>query len=180
MTADDIIDEIIAREGGYVNDPDDAGGATRYGITEKVARAHGYKGDMKSLSRDTAVSIYKSDYWTGPRFDQIGAVNMEVAVELMDTGVNMGPAAATKFLQRCLNVFNQQGRAYPDMSVDGMIGPRTVAAFRSFVAARGKEGVNVMLKSLNSLQGARYIELAEQRPANESFVYGWMANRVSL
>jgi lysozyme family protein len=92
----------------------------------------------------------------------------------------MGPSVQTKWFQRWLNVFNQQGKLYPDLSADGQIGPRTISALKSFLTIRGSEGEQVLLKSLNCSQGQRYLELVEQRPANESFVYGWMKERVSL
>ncbi|EJY0890163.1 hypothetical protein OE991_005197, partial [Escherichia coli] len=49
---DKIFDEVLGKEGGYVNHPDDKGGPTKWGITEKVARAHGYRGDMRDLTRE--------------------------------------------------------------------------------------------------------------------------------
>ncbi|MCG7368017.1 hypothetical protein MHZ90_18060 [Pantoea sp. ACRSH] len=173
MTKDEIFSSILGKEGGYVNNPDDKGGPTSWGITQAVARAHGYKGDMRNLSRETALAILEADYWTGPRFDQVNVVAPAIAAELCDTGVNMGPAVASKFLQRALNVFNKQQSLYPDITADGQIGPRTIAALKSYISVRGHDGVTVMLKALNSLQGARYIELAESRPANETFAYGW-------
>ena len=177
---DVIFDEILGKEGGYVNHPDDKGGPTKWGITEKVARAHGYKGDMQELSRQSARQILEADYWYGPRFDQVSDISPDIAAELCDTGVNMGPAVATKMLQRALNVFNLNGKLYPDMDIDGRIGPRTINALRSYLKNRGKEGERVMLTALNCAQGERYIELAEKRQANESFVYGWMKERVSI
>lgn len=180
MTKDDIFESILGKEGGYVNHPDDKGGPTKWGITEKVARAHGYKGDMRELSRQSARQILEADYWYGPRFDQVSDISSEIAAELCDTGVNMGPSVATKMLQRALNVFNLNGKLYPDMDIDGLIGPRTINALRSYLKNRGKEGERVMLTALNCAQGERYIELAEKRQANESFVYGWMKERVSI
>lgn len=173
MTKDEIFSAILDKEGGYVNNLADKGGPTNWGITQAVARAHGYTGDMKELSRAQALNILESDYWVGPRFDQVAKVNNAIAVELTDTGVNMGPSVAAKFLQRSLNVFNNQGKLYPDIVADGQIGPRTITALRSFLSARSRDGEKVMLKALNSLQGARYIELAESRVANETFAYGW-------
>lgn len=173
MTKDEIFSSILGKEGGYVNNPADKGGPTNWGITQAVARAHGYTGDMKDLTRSQALNILESDYWVGPRFDQVSQVNNAIAVELTDTGVNMGPSVAAKFLQRSLNVFNNQGKLYADIVADGQIGPRTITALRSFLSARGRDGEKVMLKALNSLQGARYIELAESRVANETFAYGW-------
>lgn len=106
---DEIFDEILGKEGGYVNHPDDKGGPTKWGITEKVARAHGYRGDMRNLTRGQALEILETDYWYGPRFDRVAKASPDVAAELCDTGVNMGPSVAAKMLQRWLNVFNQAG-----------------------------------------------------------------------
>lgn len=90
----------------------------------------------------------------------------------------MGPTVASKMLQRWLNVFNLRGKLYPDLDADGRIGPRTINALRAYLGNRGKDGERVMLTSLNCTQGERYLELAEKREANESFVYGWMKERV--
>lgn len=177
---DEIFDEILGKEGGYVNHPDDKGGPTKWGITEKVARAHGYQGDMRDLTRGQALEILEDDYWYGPRFDQVAEASPGIAAEMCDTGVNMGPSVVVKMLHRWLNAFNQGGKFYPDISVDGRIGPRTLSALRAYLQKRGKEGELVMLKSLNCTQGNRYLELAEQREANESFVYGWMKERVAV
>jgi len=179
MTKDEIFSTILGKEGGYVNNPADKGGPTNWGITQAVARAHGYTGDMKDLTRQQALNILESDYWVGPRFNQVSEVSNAIAVELTDTGVNMGPSVAAKFLQRALNVFNNQGKLYPDIVADGQIGPRTITALQSFLSARSRDGEKVMLKALNSLQGARYIDLAESRPAHETFAYGWF-ERVEL
>lgn len=179
MTKDQIFARIVGNEGGYVNNPDDKGGPTNWGITQAVARAHGYTGDMRNLTRDQALAILDADYWTGPRFDQIAAVSPAVAYELCDTGVNMGPSVPSKFLQRWLTALNNKGQLYPDLDADGRIGPRTVSALKTFLAARGKEGEGRLLAALNCSQGARYLELAEGREANETFLYGWLA-RVEL
>jgi len=148
MTKDDIFSGIIGKEGDYVNHPDDAGGPTRWGITQRVARAHGYTGDMGSLTRLRAIAILDVDYWTGPRFDQISQVSMPIAVELVDTGVNMGPSVPAKWLQCWLNAFNQKGKLYPDLNADGNIGRRTIVALNAFLATRGKEGESVLLKAI--------------------------------
>lgn len=180
MTTDDIFNSILGKEGGYVNHPDDKGGPTIWGITQVTARAHGYTGDMRNLTRQQAMDIYEADYWYGPRFDQVSAVSPAIAAELCDTGVNMGPSVGVKFFQRWLNAFNDQQKLYPDLIADGQIGPRSISALKSFLAKRGSEGETVLLRALNCSQGQRYLELAEQRPANESFIYGWIRERVSL
>jgi lysozyme family protein len=179
MDVDELIDALIDREGAYASHPADRGGPTKYGITEAVARAHGYSGARRDLPRDEAAAIYKRLYWLRPRFDQVAKKSRAIAAELFDTGVNMGPAVAATFLQRALSALNRDRSDYPDLVPDGRIGPATLAALDSFFELRGRDGgETVLLRALDALQGERYIRLAERRPANEAFLYGWLANRV--
>jgi lysozyme family protein len=91
----------------------------------------------------------------------------------------MGPAVAATFLQRALTALNRNGKDYPDLTPDGRIGPATLGALDTFLATRGTTGgETVLLRALEALQGERYLRLAERRPANEAFLYGWLANRV--
>ena len=178
MKLDDVIDALIEREGGYVNHPSDRGGPTNHGITETVARAHGYQGPMRQLPRDEAAAIYKRLYWLRPRFDQVAKRSEAIAAELLDTGANMGPAVAATFLQRALSALNRDRKDYADLVPDGRIGPATLSALDSFILLRGAGAEAVLLRALDALQGERYIRLAERRPANEAFLYGWLANRI--
>lgn len=178
MDVDELVDEVIGREGGYSSHPADTGGATRWGVTENVARAHGYRGDMRAFPRDEAVRIYRRIYWLRPGFDQVAEHAPKIAAELFDTGVNMGPPVAAGFLQRALNALNRGQADYPDIPVDRRIGPATIGALKGFIARRGSGGETVLLKAIEALQGERYLSLAEQRPANEAFLYGWLANRL--
>ena len=174
-----LLDDVIEREGGFVDHPADRGGATCFGVTEAVARAHGYRGAMRHLPRDEALAIYRRLYWLRPRFDQVARRAPRIAAELFDTGVNMGPAVAATFLQRALTALNRQGRDFADLIPDGRIGPATLAALDGFLEARGaRGGETVLLRALEALQGERYLRLAERRPANEAFLYGWLANRM--
>jgi lysozyme family protein len=175
----EMLDELLRKEGGYVDHPDDRGGATNYGITVAVAREAGWHGSMRDLPRDLALAIYRRRYWTQPGFEQVAAVMPDVAAELFDTGVNMGPGVAAGFLQRSLNALNRRGADWPDLIVDRQIGPATIDALRRFARLRGAAAQTVLLKALNALQGARYIELAEGRQANESSVFGWLSSRVA-
>lgn len=179
MSVESLIDGVIGREGGYTNNPADPGGATMFGITERVARANGYSGPMNAMPRDTAKNIYFSQYVQKPGFAAIMEISPLIAEELVDTGVNMGPAVASIMLQRSLNALNNQGRDYPDLKVDGDVGPATIAALRSYLGKRGAEGGTVLLRALNSLQGERYISIAEGRGASEAFLYGWLRTRVA-
>lgn len=178
MDIDNLIDAVIAREGGYSDHPDDRGGKTRWGITEAVARRHGYQGAMSSLPRAEAVTIYRTDYWEAPGIDAIAKIAPNIAEMLFDCGVNMGPRTAIRFLQRALNALNREERDYADLIRDGLAGAATRAALRGFIARRGKQGEAVLGKAIHALQASHYIELAERRAANEAFLYGWLANRI--
>lgn len=177
MNYDKIIDGIIDKEKGYVDHPSDRGGPTKFGITLDVARLNGWTGAMQDLTRDFAASVYTNRYINIPRFDQVAASSPLIAEELIDTGVNMGPAVASIFFQRLLNAFNAKGTAYPDIFVDGRIGPASLNALKRFLAWRGAEGERVFVKALNAVQGNRYLDIAENDQEQEDFFYGWVKNR---
>ena len=180
MKVDAIIDGILRREGGYVDNPADRGGPTNHGITQTEARANGYQGDMRDLPVSLARTILLNKYIRKPGFDRVALHSDAIADKLADIGVNMGPEVASRFLQQSLNVLNNGGKLYPDIAVDGNVGGGTLAALGAYLQARGSEGETVMLKALNCLQGADYITIAEHRPADETFVYGWLRARISL
>jgi len=181
MNIEQYLDELIKREGGYVNNPADRGGATKYGITQSVARENGYRGNMKDLPLDVAKVIYRKQYWIEPRFDQVNTLSSAIAEELLDTGVNCGINFAKPLLQRALNLLNNQGKAgYADLKVDGVYGSNTLGALKTYLAKRGKEGEKVLVRVLNIMQGQRYIEICERNKSQEQFFYGWIANRVVI
>lgn len=173
-----IINEIIRIEGDkFTDDPDDSGGATKYGCTESEARAFGYKGHMGNLPRSVAFDMLSIRFWDKVKGDDLEKLSVAICEEVVDTGVNMGPYRASKFLQRCLNVLNNKASLYRDLTVDGKIGPATIIALKAYLNSRDE---SVLLKALNSLQGAKYIEIAERREKDEKWVYGWFKNRVGL
>lgn len=174
-----IINKIIATEGGYVNDTSDSGGETNYGITKSVARDNGYFGDMMGLPIQLAFRIYAEKYWDSLGLDDVAVISEAVAEELADTGVNMGVIRSGEFFQRALNVLNNNGALYPGLAVDGVVGDKTIAAFKHFYLIREGAGISVMLKMLDSLQGAFYISLAERRQKDQKFIFGWFVNRVA-
>lgn len=179
-TVKSIIDNIITVEGAYANHPNDRGGPTMYGVTQQVARSYGYLGDMRSLPRSTAYDILFTRYWLAPKFDQVQMRDNALAVELCDTGVNMGVTAAGKFLQQALNGFNAQASRYPDLGEDGNIGPMTLYALDQFKAQRGQAGMVVLTRAVDCLQGARYFDIARADKSQEDFLYGWFANRTGV
>lgn len=178
MNLQQTIDALIGREGKYSNNPSDRGGETMWGITVGVARAFGYAGPMQNMPRTTAELIYTQRYWKQPGFDKVALIDEDIAEEMLDTGVNMGPAVAGKFLQRALNVLNQGEKLYPNLAVDGGIGAMTINALNSFISVRGAGGRTVLLRMLNAQQSVRYMEIAEADARQEGFEYGWQFNRV--
>lgn len=166
MTIDDIINTTVKAEGGYVNDPSDKGGETNYGITLATARANGYTGAMRDLPLQTAKDIYRSEYLVKPGFITFPS---EIAAELFDTGVNMGPSTATKFLQRAVNALYGSG-----LTVDGKMGPATKSAVTGYLASRTAASA-ILVKALNCLQGVRYIELVEGNASQRKFINGWFS-----
>ena len=137
-----------------------------------------YFSSCSASSRAFAEKLYRKLYWDQPGYTFVAEQAPRVAAELFDTGVNMGTQVASGFLQRALNALNRNQKDYPDLKVDRMIGARTLQALGVFLALRGAAGEAVLLAALEALQGERYIALAESRPANEAFLYGWLANRI--
>jgi lysozyme family protein len=178
-SVDQMIDELIGREGRYTYNPNDSGGETMWGITAATARRNGYQGAMSQMPRTTAETIYRAEFFTAPGFDKVYSVSQAIAEEMFDTGVNMGVGLPGSWLQRILNALNRGGKDYPDMAVDGRIGPGTISALRTFLNLRGADGETVILRALNCQQGVRYLDITEARAQNEDFYFGWLLNRVA-
>lgn len=177
MSATEYINDLIAREGGYIFDPQDSGGETIYGITIATARAYGYTGPMRDMPRATAVTIYLKRYWVEPNFHRVNEVYPALAECLLDFGVLAGQSTAAKHLQRVLNALNRNQEDYQDIQADGRIGTITINALRAFLVKRGKEGGGVIFGMVCALQSVYLLELAERRPKDERFEYGWQLNR---
>lgn len=177
---DDAINNTIGKEGRYSNHPSDPGGETMWGITKDVARANGYYGAMKDMPRKTAFDIYAAEYFIKPQFHKVLEINETIAEELFDTGVNQGSKVPCFYLQRALNALNVKGTMYPDLRVDGSIGPVTLKSLKTYLSVRGADGIAVLLKMLNVLQGMRYIEIAERKETSEDFIFGWFRTRVEI
>lgn len=133
---------------------------------------------MADYPQSEAERVYKLQYWDTLRLDEIDAISEDVSQELFDTGVNMGIGRAGKFLQRSLNVLNRGQADYPDLTVDGVVGPATIHSLRSYIDRRKAQGELVLLRALDGLQRAAYIEIAERDGRQESFVFGWLLSRV--
>lgn len=101
MNFDSAFHKLLGHEGGYGNHPDDPGGATCWGVTEQVARASGYTGDMRQLPVEVAKDIYRQKYWDAVRADELPAA---VRYQVFDAAVNSGVGQSIRWLQRALGV----------------------------------------------------------------------------
>jgi len=178
-----IMDSLLNREGGTFSDrPEDSGGPTKWGWTQSalsaVYRRDVSREEVQNLTRQEAHHLYLEERWQKTGIYLIASISMRIAVELLDTNVNLPPARAGEFLQRALNALNQGGSQYADIKVDGNLGPATRAALSAYLRRRGGEGETVLLELLNDQLGCYYLDRAEKRAANEFNFYGWILNRV--
>lgn len=153
MTFDECFKLLIEHEGGFSDHADDPGGKTRYGITETVARANGYEGDMRELPLDVAKAIYRARYWDAVKADQLPA---GIRYFVFDAAVNSGVGQAARWLQKAAGV-----------PADGVIGTQTIAAAAGLDPER--------LKAAMLAQRLRFMALLPNWP---SFSRGW-ARRVA-
>lgn len=184
---DDILERVVGVEGGFVDDPLDAGGATRWGVTERIARAYGYKGDMRNYPRNEAKRVLKLLCFVEPGFEPLAERCPALAYDMVEIEVNLPPGQATRFLQRSLNSLNDpKGHSqdpsmlFPNLTVDGKCGKGTLSALDKYLKLRGDDGIIVLLRMINAQQAVYYIERTEVRPAAKRFLYGWIWHRISL
>lgn len=164
LSVDEITEEILRAEGGYVNDPDDPGGATNYGVTIHTMRRLGLDlnqdgridtADVKKLTRAQAAEIFKKHYFFGPRID---ALPRALQASVYDMYVNAG-SNAVRILQGLLS---QMGF---DISRDGVIGPQTIrVCHAAFAAAEDYLADAYAIERRNY-----YYALADRRPASRKF-----------
>lgn len=148
----DAFNAVLGNEGGYVNNPADPGGATMYGITEKVARAWGYQGDMRALPLATAQAIAKKNYWDAYQCDQF---DPRIGFNIFDAAYNGGHPA--QWLQAAAGV-----------TQDGIIGAVTIIAVRTLNPI-------AVIARFNSSRLAYYTSLTGEWP---TFGRGW-TNRIA-
>ena len=169
-----ILAAVFALEGGFVNHPNDPGGATNMGITEAVARRHGFAGNMRDLPKWMAEDIYYLDYIDRPNFMPLVLIEPAVAEEVIDTAVNMGPARPSRFFQRAVNVL-----CGSKLAVDGRVGPRTVEAWFHCHNRFGAKVCIDMLNNLDRQQRAEYDRLVRVNPQLQVFHRGWINHRIN-
>lgn len=158
---DKMIEELIKREGGFVNDPSDSGGPTCYGVTQRTLSAWKERectvDEVRALTKEQASEIYRAEYYFGPSIDSLP---IPLQAHVLDIATNAGPRTAVKMLQQALNELGA------GIKEDGIIGPTTREACSKYDIVQ----IN------NTLVGLRlkfYEELAAKRPKDKKFLTGW-------
>ena len=151
-----IIEQTLAHEGGYSNNPSDAGGETKYGISKRS-----YPNvDIKNLTLEQAKAIYKRDFWDNQGYSSIE--DIELASKVFDLGVNMGTKNAIILLQRALKANGSK-----DLSDDGIYGSATTNALKNSDPKR-------VLIALRSEAAGYYRRLVASNSSQSVFLKGWL------
>ena len=156
MKFDQIIEKVLIHEGGYVNDPTDLGGETKFGITERFYADI----DIKNLTKEQAKEIYKKDYWDKNRVEELPENLWYV---FFDMCINQGRKAAVKILQRAAN---SKGR---NISVDGGMGPSTIKALTGIEVDR-----------VRAYRVKYYSDLVTSKPEQDRFYFGWFRRSMEV
>jgi lysozyme family protein len=155
-----LAEEIVRREGGFVNDPDDPGGATNFGVTIHTLRRlrPGEKvgvDEVRRLTREEAIEIYLEHYFKGPR---IAELPEPLWPTVFDMQVNAG-ANAVRILQRLLRDMGLE------VAVDGLIGPQTIGAAHQAMEMAPAH----LVDAYGIARRDYYYALADRRPASRKF-----------
>lgn len=148
-------EKAIGHEGGYVNDPLDAGGETKYGISKRSYPNE----DIKNLTLERARGIYYVDWWHRYALHEIE--DCDVAVKFFDTIINTGFKNGSTILQNALLACGEK------VAVDGWAGVKTYAAVNSLPAA-------VVLAAFRAEQANYYKNIVRRKPSQERFINGWL------
>jgi lysozyme family protein len=163
-SVEEVAAQIVAREGGYVNDPDDPGGATNYGVTVGTMKALRLDlnkdgridaADVRALTRAQAQQIFVEHYFKRPRLAELPE---SVQASVFDMYVNAG-TNAVKILQRLVA---RMGFA---ATADGIVGPWTIAAVRDAAASAPDHFAD----AYGIARRNYYYALADQRPASRKY-----------
>ena len=153
---DDILEVVLHHEGGFVNDPDDPGGETNFGVAK---RSHPDV-DIANLTKEGAKEIYKEHYWDR---NKVESLSEELRHIYFDMCVNQGRGRAVKIMQRAANAKGA------DLVVDGGMGPKTIAAM---------DGVE--LDRVRAYRVKYYADLVTRKPDLEKFYFGWFRRALEV
>jgi lysozyme family protein len=163
-TIAEMIDDVIRREGGYVNHPADRGGPTKYGITQKALSAwlEGLPKNIRDLTEDMARTIYDIEYYLKPKINHLPP---SIRPFVFDAAVNHGPTAAIRMLQGVL-----LDAGHDPGPIDGIIGPRTITAAERYDRQ--------FLDQLIERRKLFYEGIVARDESQRVFLAGWM-NRLN-
>lgn len=153
------IQYVLTNEGGYSDNPKDPGGATNFGILQRDWP----EVKIASITKDQAIAWYQPNYWNKAPYVQL--TSQEIATKLLDTHVNCGLATAVKLAQQALGFLPQ--------SIDGQMGPMTVAALN-------KANETAFLATFVTLLTQHYKNLEQKNPDLVEFDRGWTARAEEL
>jgi lysozyme family protein len=170
-TVDQMIDDILRREGGYANHPADRGGPTNFGITQSTLatyrREYASEADVKSMSKTEARAIYRQIYYLDPHLDLLPP---DLQPFVFDCAVNHGPTQASRFVQEVCNQLDSR-----KIGVDGKLGPVSCGRARELLV---NVGYDTLMRALVERRRQFYLDLIKRRPDQEAFRKGWM-NRLA-
>ncbi len=161
-----LIDEVLVKEGGFVNHSTDKGGPTNFGITQSTLSRYLERvvtiEEVKTLDIQTARDIYELRYYRNPRIDKLPEPIQHFT---FDCAVNHGPRRAIKFIQ---NVCSEAG--FGPLTADGLMGPKTKANADACLVSMG----NWMLTALVEERRMFYLKIVENRSSQKVFLKGWL------
>lgn len=168
VSVDAMIDDVLRREGGFVDHPADRGGPTNMGITQETLGRHlkwiSTVAEVRHMDENVARAIYRRNYYEQPIINKLPAV---IQPFVFDSAVNHGPRRAIRFVQR---VCNDAG--FGPLVMDGVIGPETCAAAAQASLGMGK---GVMLQALVKERRELYRRICQRDASQRVFIDGWMA-----
>lgn len=156
-----VVNMILNHEGGYVNNPRDPGGETKFGIS-KATYPHL---NIKSLTREQAKDIYYRDFWLKYKINEIPG--KFTAAKVMDIFVQFNPKTAATIIQKAINFLEDE---CDGVKVDGIYGVNTRLAL---VRCHRRVGDEVMACAISGFHFARYVDRVQESPKSKAFVGGW-------
>ena len=163
----DAIPVVLRHEGGFVDNPNDPGGATDFGISLRWLQSKGLLAELeaedktqdevmaiRSMTKEQAMGYYKAYFWDPPKYQNLNA--QSIATKLFDSAVNMGASRAHKLLQGCLG-----------LPQDGILGPKTFAEANAM-------SPSVLVVKYQTAQAQFYRDLVAKNPKLEEFLTGWL------